>query len=178
MRESGPDFFIHFQFTARAQRLYGSGLKGALFLCFSREGTDWEVCPVAKKDWEALAAIVLFYVVIEALGVTCPILLLTGISCAGCGMSRAWLALLRLDLPGAAAFHPLFWLPVPTAALLLLRRRLPERFFRLSMAAVCILFITVYLARLLSPDDAVVVFQPERGLIMRLFSGVRKMLRS
>ena len=49
------------------------------------------------KDLRALGGIVLFYVVIESLGVTCPILYLTGISCAGCGMSRAWLSLLRGD---------------------------------------------------------------------------------
>ena len=73
------------------------------------------------KDIQALAAVALFYIVIESLGVTCPILFLTGISCAGCGMSRAWLSLLRLDLAGAFAFHPLFWLPVPAAALLLFR---------------------------------------------------------
>ena len=59
----------------------------------------------------ALAGIVLFYVLLESLGVTCPIRFLTGISCAGCGMSRAWLSLLRLDLAGALYYHPLFWLP-------------------------------------------------------------------
>ena len=71
------------------------------------------------KDIQALAAVALFYIVIESLGVTCPILFLTGISCAGCGMSRAWLSLLRLDLAGAFAFHPLFWLTVAAAALTL-----------------------------------------------------------
>ena len=55
------------------------------------------------KDIQALAAVALFYIVIESLGVTCPILFLTGISCAGCGMSRAWLSLLRLDLAGICA---------------------------------------------------------------------------
>ena len=96
------------------------------------------------KDIQALAAVALFYIVIESLGVTCPILFLTGISCAGCGMSRAWLSLLRLDLAGAFAFHPLFWLPVPAAALLLLRRKLPERLFRWGISLVCVLFFSVY----------------------------------
>ena len=43
-----------------------------------------------KTDLKALAAIALLYLAIESLGVTCPILYLTGIACAGCGMSRAW----------------------------------------------------------------------------------------
>ena len=123
------------------------------------------------KDIQALAAVALFYIVIESLGVTCPILFLTGISCAGCGMSRAWLSLLRLDLAGAFAFHPLFWLPVPAAALLLLRRKLPERAFRWGIGLVCVLFFSVYLIRLFSPGNGIVVFQPAEGLIGRLVSG-------
>lgn len=120
------------------------------------------------KDIQALAAVALFYIVIESLGVTCPILFLTGISCAGCGMSRAWLSLLRLDLAGAFAFHPLFWLPVPAAALLLFRRRLPRRVFLWAMGAVCALFLGVYLVRLFSPGDDVVVFRPAQGFLVQM----------
>lgn len=123
------------------------------------------------KDLRPLAAVVLFYAVLESLGVTCPILYLTGISCAGCGMSRAWLSLLRGDLAGAFAFHPLFWLPVPAAALLLFQRRIPRRVFRWGMGIVCVLFLLVYLVRLLWLEDPVVVFRPSQGLIGRLVSG-------
>lgn len=37
----------------------------------------------------AIAVVVLLYLVLEGFGITCPIKFLTGISCAGCGMSRA-----------------------------------------------------------------------------------------
>lgn len=33
----------------------------------------------------------------------------TGLPCPGCGMSRAWLAVLRLDFPAALEYHPMFW---------------------------------------------------------------------
>lgn len=39
----------------------------------------------------------------------CPIRRLTGVICPSCGMSRAWLALLRFDVSGAFACHPMFW---------------------------------------------------------------------
>ena len=120
-----------------------------------------------KQGWTALAAIVLFYLVIESLGVTCPIRFLTGVSCAGCGMSRAWLSLLRGNLAEAARFHPLFWLPVPAAALLLFRHRLPRRVFLWAMGAVCALFLGVYLVRLFSPGDDVVVFRPAQGFLVQ-----------
>lgn len=123
-----------------------------------------------RKDFHAVAAIVLFYVMIEAFGVTCPILYVTGISCAGCGMSRAWLCLLQGDFAGAFAYHPLFWLPVPGALLLLLQQKIPRRWFQLGIGTICVLFFVVYLVRMLAMEDPVVVFQPDEGLIGRIAS--------
>jgi hypothetical protein len=39
----------------------------------------------------------------------CVIRTVLGIPCPGCGLSRAWLAALRLDLSAAFSYHPLFW---------------------------------------------------------------------
>lgn len=128
--------------------------------------------PDRRRDIEAVAVIGLFYLGLEALGVTCPILFLTGISCAGCGMSRAWMALLRLNVSAAFHYHPLFWLPVPAGIALLCRRRIPKRVGKVLLIVVCMLFLAVYLARLLSPEDTVVVWEPSRGLLYRLVSGV------
>ena len=47
----------------------------------------------------------------------CPIRAFTGVICPSCGMSRAWLAALRLDLGAAFSDHPMFWI-VPAAAAL------------------------------------------------------------
>lgn len=124
-----------------------------------------------RKDWSAFAGIALLYIVLETLGITCPIRFLTGISCAGCGMSRAWLSLLRLDLAEALHYHPLFWLPVPAAALLLFRGRIPARVFSVGMGLCGALFIAVYFIRLGLPGD-VVVFDPSHGFLGRLLSGV------
>ena len=47
------------------------------------------------------------------LGIRCLFLQFFGIPCPGCGMTRALLCLLRLDLRGAAAYHPMvFALPL------------------------------------------------------------------
>lgn len=39
----------------------------------------------------------------------CVIRYLTGIPCMGCGLSRAWLSALRLDIVAAFRYHPMFW---------------------------------------------------------------------
>ena len=40
----------------------------------------------------------------------CPIYAVSGLKCPGCGMTRAYAAVLRGDLTAATAFHPLWWL--------------------------------------------------------------------
>ncbi|GHU62053.1 hypothetical protein FACS189418_2760 [Clostridia bacterium] len=42
-------------------------------------------------------------------GYACIFLYLTGFSCPGCGMSRAWLFALRGNIHQAFFYHPLFW---------------------------------------------------------------------
>ena len=67
----------------------------------------------------AVTAVVVLYTAMESIGITCPIKFITGISCAGCGMSRAWMAFLHLDIAKAFSYHPLCWL-VPIAIIILL----------------------------------------------------------
>lgn len=39
----------------------------------------------------------------------CVIRWITGCICPGCGMSRAWLALLQMNWKAAFSLHPMFW---------------------------------------------------------------------
>ena len=43
------------------------------------------------------------------LDLPCIVRHFTGLICPSCGMSRAWLAALRLDLVQAFYYHPVFW---------------------------------------------------------------------
>ena len=49
----------------------------------------------------------------------CPILRITGIPCPGCGMTRAWLSVLRLDFVAAFEYNAMFW-SIPLLCILLL----------------------------------------------------------
>ena len=51
--------------------------------------------------------VALYYAVSWFIG--CPVRFFLGISCPGCGITRAWLAALTLDFPKAFSLHPLFW---------------------------------------------------------------------
>lgn len=62
------------------------------------------------------AAIVFCY---AKLSFPCLFRVLLHIDCPGCGMTRAYLSLLRLDFGAAFAYHPMFW-SVPILLLLYL----------------------------------------------------------
>ena len=118
----------------------------------------------------AIAAILLFYGAAQVLGITvCPLRSVFGLSCPGCGMTRAWCALLTGDLQGAFPYHPLFWLPVPALLLLVFGDRLPDRVFLGLLFLMLALYLTVYGIRLADPADEVVWFHPERGMFLHLF---------
>ena len=119
---------------------------------------------------KAAAIVAAFYGFLQLLGITCPIKFITGISCPGCGMTRAWISVLwHHDLHRALHYHPLFWLPVPALLLLVFGDRLPDRVFRGLLFLMLALYLTVYGIRLADPADEVVWFHPERGMFLHLF---------
>ena len=63
-----------------------------------------------------------FFVRISGWGIPCPIRLITGAYCPGCGISRMCMALLRLDFSAAFRANALLMLLLPPAAVLGIRR--------------------------------------------------------
>lgn len=124
-----------------------------------------------KSVLTALMAIGCLLLVFIIFNVPCLIKFTTGISCAGCGMTRAWLSALRLDLAAAFSYHPLFW-AVPIALLLLLLHKRYPVFSKIVFTGLLVLDIAVYLIRIIDPSCTVVVFEPTNGLIYRIIHGL------
>ena len=119
----------------------------------------------------SVAAVV--YIIFHIIGIGCPIKFISGISCPGCGMSRAWMWALLLDFESAFYFHPLFW-AVPVFPLLFILNRagkLSDKKYDLCLIIVGALFLTVWLVRMFMGSD-IVVFAPEKGIIPRIFSSL------
>lgn len=98
-------------------------------------------------------ALVLFAFIIMGNDQLCIIHNITGLPCPGCGMTRAYLALLRGDLAGAFYYHPLFWM-VPFGAVVLIFHKynswlqkiyLSERFW----IVITVIVLVVYVIRMI-----------------------------
>lgn len=124
----------------------------------------WKNAVIAAAGILAVAAMYLI------LG--CPIRLLTGVSCPGCGMIRAFLCCLKLDFRGAYTFHPLiFTMPFFAAAFFIFRNN--RKAAGTVFAVLCCCLCAVYLWRMIgciSPD--VVYFHPDEGVIYQLIRSV------
>lgn len=116
----------------------------------------------------AVLALVLLY---WRLG--CPIRLLTGVSCPGCGMSRAAYHLIRLDVSAAAVCHPVVFLMPVFAALFWTFRRNRKGFYAV-LGVFCVCLLAVYIWRMaFSVSPEVVYFHPEDGVIYKVIRFLR-----
>ena len=116
----------------------------------------------------AVTAVVILYTAMESIGITCPIKFITGISCAGCGMSRAWIAFLQLDMAKAFEYHPLFLLPPIAVIVLLCKSKINIKIYKIIIFTIVLMFAIVYICRLIWSGDDVVVFEPQNNILFRI----------
>ena len=116
----------------------------------------------------SVAAVVVLYVILESFGVTCPIKYITGISCAGCGMSRAWIALMHFNIHEAFMYHPLFFLPPVVVIVMLLESKINIKFYKIFMFTMAGAFVIVYLYRMFIGTGDIVVFEPQNNILFRI----------
>lgn len=105
----------------------------------------------------------------------CPIKRAAGVSCPGCGMSRALLCLLRLDISGAVYFHPLSVVMPFAAAAWLFRRKIPTGLLRALAGILIAAFFVCWLLRI-SAGDPVLSAEIEEGFIYRIIKEVYDVL--
>ena len=117
------------------------------------------------------------YLVMFGFGITCPIRYIWGVSCPGCGMTRACLSALRLDFSAAFVYHPLWVLLLPTVIVIAICFfRKWTRVLRVVVMAAAIALCVVYALRVARATGDVVVFEPQNGLLGRgiraIFDGI------
>lgn len=116
--------------------------------------------------WAVLAAVVLLFCY------HCPFHFILGVPCMGCGMTRALIAFLTLDIEKAFYYHPLF----PVVILIVLGYiaeklqwiHFSEKWKNRIFWIVITLFIVVYVIRLVMGSE-VVAFDFENSLLGKLW---------
>ncbi len=127
---------------------------------------------IVRKDFLlSLMALFLLAIILFITDIGCPTRFLTGICCPGCGMTRAVIHLCKADVAGAIHYHPLvFTLPI-IAVLFVLKDRINKVVLNSILAVIIVLFIAVYIIRLLDPNNEVVYVDFTKSIIYKIIGG-------
>lgn len=118
------------------------------------------------------AAVAAIFLLCTVFGYSCPMRILTGYPCPGCGMTRAYFALLKGDVKLAFYYHPLFLLPIPLVLLIIFEKRMPKKLNTALLSLIVFLFILVYIIRM-SKGSPVLQGDYHEGIIWRsLYDGI------
>lgn len=129
---------------------------------------------VVKKMIVIILAIILGISILNIIGIGCPILFFTGIPCMGCGITRAFLSLLKGDFISAFRYHPLILL-VPFLCFLMFDESKPNKeskWYKVKNIAIYVivaLFIIVYLIRVFIIKDPIVQINIKDGLLYKIY---------
>lgn len=125
-----------------------------------------------NKDGAIFLAFIAVYIVIaSAFGIACPFRTLFGIPCAGCGMTRAWISVLHLDLASAFHFHPAFFV-VPIVIAFRLFKNKNKKLYDAALYICLGYMLVVYVVRLIIPNDGVIDIDLKNGLIFKAVSRI------
>ena len=137
------------------------------------------------KEWIAkhrsllvpLMAVALLYGGFFAVGITCPIKYFTGISCAGCGMSRAWFHAITFRFSEAFGYNPVFWIVPFLIVFWAIKKRHP-RIGRIGLGLCLAVMLIAYGIRMLDPNDTIVVFAPKDSSVYRISHAVIEKIKA
>ena len=121
---------------------------------------------------ELVLGLLIVVAIMYLTGIGCPIKYVTGVSCAGCGMTRAFMSLLRGQFKLAFYYHPLVYLMPFIMVYFFVKDKLSGRIRKMLVFTICTAFVIVYIYRLINPSDLVVVFNPRDGLVGKLIKKV------
>lgn len=107
------------------------------------------------------------YLILILLGAGCPIKFLTGISCPGCGMTRAIWAIIRFQFHEAFYYHPLFVFVPFMFALYLFDYKLKPLHVKYIWVAILVLFLGVYIVRLFFIPNSIVSIDIDNGFVLK-----------
>ncbi|MDD3172299.1 MAG: DUF2752 domain-containing protein [Herbinix sp.] len=110
----------------------------------------------------------IIYLLLSLLHIGCPIKFITGISCPGCGMTRAVFSVLRLNFDDAFYFHPLFFLSPIMLFLFLFEPFMKPSFYKPAWFIIILVFLIAYVIRLFFTQNNVVEIDIHEGIVLKL----------
>lgn len=125
-----------------------------------------------KEIIELFVCLTLIILVFWIFDLPCIIKLLTGLSCPGCGMTRAYISLLSLDFSAAFYYHPIWFLvPVWVAIYALVYFKFP-RAKEIVVALGALALLVTYIVRWFTGPCEIVNYDFETTVYYRIYNKI------
>lgn len=117
---------------------------------------------------------VVVIIVLYITGIGCIFKYITGIPCLACGITRAYMSLLRGDIVQAFRYHPMFLL-APIIVLCMIEDIQPKflkenkKFCTNIIYIIAVLLTIVYIVRIVIFKDSILRINISNGIIGRIF---------
>lgn len=123
---------------------------------------------VKKYSEKITLALVACIVCVIYCVIDCPIKFITGISCMGCGMTRALLSAARFRFADSFYYHPLWPLVIVWVPIIIFRNKINKNVMRVLIVITVVAFLVAYFIRMFDGHNHIVVFEPMKGLFGRI----------
>lgn len=123
------------------------------------------------KNEQVMVLLFLLFValILHIFHIGCISRFITGISCPGCGMTRAMIHVAKLDFKGAIYYHPLvFTLPI-IMILFLYKKKINTLILNTILILIITAFLIVYIVRLLDVNNEVVYIDITKSCFYKIF---------
>lgn len=131
-----------------------------------------------KKGLVAVAVIVAAWIAAFLLfGMTCPIKYFFGISCPGCGMTRAYISVILLRFNRAFYYHPLWPLVPVFGVLYFIVGKNHRTVRRVTLTVALAVMLLTWVVRMAVGPHEIVGFNPSESLLSRLYSLIRNLFK-
>lgn len=124
---------------------------------------------IKKYSDKIIGVVVVCIVLVSYIFIGCPIKRVTGVSCMGCGMTRAFWSLATLHFKESFYYHPLWPLVLAWIPIFIFRDKINKKLFKVFVGITIAAFIVVWILRMMDGHNHIVVFQPSKSIIGRLF---------
>ncbi|ROR28182.1 uncharacterized protein DUF2752 [Mobilisporobacter senegalensis] len=122
-----------------------------------------------KQKIIIIGCLLLYILIIYFTGYGCPFRFFLGLSCPGCGMTRAWVQVLHLHFADAFYFHPLYFLVPIMGIIWLFEDKINPKWNKFFWIIIALLFIVVYFIRFQNSDQDIVTFNFMESFLYKIF---------
>jgi hypothetical protein len=123
---------------------------------------------IIRERLMLIFSIFIIYLFLNLLHIGCPIRFVTGLSCPGCGMTRAVLSALHLNFEEAFYYHPLFLLSPVMVFLYLFEVYLNPKLYKIIWFIIIALFLFTFFVRLFITKSPVVEIDISTSVVLEL----------